>query len=606
MLEGWAISRVDAVAHGFGGHLVKGLASTDYTGEGFLNDRNAFRGLYRRAVTVGCPHLYGAGTVQAYAAQLLRETRKLDPSPNGPFSFFPSSLLSEDPWGIEEEANARIYYYAKFSHANPNAMICPLGTRIDPSAAPAFKHIALAGARLALVAPLGSDGVVEIESATAGFEGVELTGHLASHAGGASLFGAAAQAESPEVGAKVIELLDAADSRGFVAASGIGVGVSELSGLRNRQIADAVADAIRQRAEEVVLARTQLLELLADDAKAGKKGAGEKAEETFAYEIAIPPEAPLAPGSTPSFIAEVFGPDGPTFGGVSVAVDPGNPARVSVVVADGVVGDVVLYASYESANAGLIFAEPAVVASPAPAGATLASIALVPDTLTLDVGSETAPVLFANYSNGMSLRRWIAPGDFTVVSSNPAAVDVSADKMRWKALADGLSNVTVTYAGLQARAAITVKAAHPPLDFSAWKAQFFDAAELADPAVAGDFADPDGDALSTYFEYLTGGHPRFTDASGPVQVIEADLGGTVRPVVAIRLSAQLSGETVRVQSSGELGGWEDVFAFSGSGSPGEGHPAVLAITDDGPFFTVILDPAEIGAAFFRLASGAGG
>ena len=41
-----------------------------------------------------------------------------------------------------------------------------------------------------------------------------------------------------------------------------------------------------------------------------------------------------------------------------------------------------------------------------------------------------------------------------------------------------------------------------------WKASYFSPAELLNPAISGDNADPDGDTHTNYQEYITGTHPR--------------------------------------------------------------------------------------------------
>jgi hypothetical protein len=47
-----------------------------------------------------------------------------------------------------------------------------------------------------------------------------------------------------------------------------------------------------------------------------------------------------------------------------------------------------------------------------------------------------------------------------------------------------------------------------------WKAARFTAIELADPAVSGDLADPDGDGIPNLMEYALGLEPRQPDQTG--------------------------------------------------------------------------------------------
>ena len=44
--------------------------------------------------------------------------------------------------------------------------------------------------------------------------------------------------------------------------------------------------------------------------------------------------------------------------------------------------------------------------------------------------------------------------------------------------------------------------------YGAWKALHFNAVELADPAISGDHADPDGDDFTNQSEYVAGTDPR--------------------------------------------------------------------------------------------------
>jgi surface-anchored protein len=64
----------------------------------------------------------------------------------------------------------------------------------------------------------------------------------------------------------------------------------------------------------------------------------------------------------------------------------------------------------------------------------------------------------------------------------------------------------------------TAESAPQPLvfaigDYANWKASHFTLAELLEPNISGDHADPDGDGWSNLLEYALGGHPRIASAT---------------------------------------------------------------------------------------------
>jgi hypothetical protein len=82
---------------------------------------------------------------------------------------------------------------------------------------------------------------------------------------------------------------------------------------------------------------------------------------------------------------------------------------------------------------------------------------------------------------------------------------------------------------------------------AAWKANYFSPAELADPAVGGDDADPDLDRHTNSQEFVAGTHPR--DASSVLMAVAVSRGGDG---VKIRFNA-VAGKTYSLQSRSLVG-----------------------------------------------------
>ena len=88
--------------------------------------------------------------------------------------------------------------------------------------------------------------------------------------------------------------------------------------------------------------------------------------------------------------------------------------------------------------------------------------------------------------------------------------------------------------------------------YANWKAAHFSADQLADPAISGDEADPDGDRLSNQSEYIAGTSP--VDISSVFRATDAQFSGAD---FIITIST-VSGRTYGVQKSQDLQNWEDV------------------------------------------------
>jgi hypothetical protein len=106
--------------------------------------------------------------------------------------------------------------------------------------------------------------------------------------------------------------------------------------------------------------------------------------------------------------------------------------------------------------------------------------------------------------------------------------------------------------------------------YEAWKAANFTAAELNDPAISGDDADPDGDGRSNLLEYALGGNPRVNDAPGAFQPGFALAGNQLVITYARNLAAP--DLIYRVEVSSDLETWTYGDAVVGfiQESPGVG------------------------------------
>jgi hypothetical protein len=93
-----------------------------------------------------------------------------------------------------------------------------------------------------------------------------------------------------------------------------------------------------------------------------------------------------------------------------------------------------------------------------------------------------------------------------------------------------------------------------PETLSEWKARHFTPAELADPAISGDDADPDGDGLSNVAEYNAGTDPR--DPSSVLRIDTVEMTSGTSPVVRIRFPVATGRSyTVQYRNAAAAGTW---------------------------------------------------
>ena len=466
-----------------------------------------------------------------------------------------------------------------------------IGSRIQESLA--FDYLGLIGPALPLIASNGSDGVVDLENAlgggTEGDDGRSLVA-LAAHGRDAAYFGnAPLQTHSPETAQRAIEALDRLSTEesvdGDALATAIGPGQSNpLTTVREKLIKDLVQLRVKSQIAAITA--------VADPPGGQRKGINES------FDFALTPVGGEPAAGNATWIAEVYGPGGVTAEGIVVSPDGSDPLQVSVSVAGSVVGDVVLYGSYPTAD-GVVFAAPILVTSRNPAGAVAQSLEIQPAEMAIESGETVSPVLWVRYSDGSLLRRWVTADEILVSSSDPQVVD-AGDKLRWVGGDLGTATITVTYAGLDVQSELAVSDGFPPLSYSAWKAEVFDPAQLADPSVSDDGVDAEGDTLGVFMEYITGGSPFDLDPGSMPKILRADLGSGIETLLSVRISSRLVGDVVEIQFSPDLENWQPLLTVSGEPDPGD--PVIVSIEENGPYFQIILrPPSGTDAEFYRLA-----
>ncbi len=92
-------------------------------------------------------------------------------------------------------------------------------------------------------------------------------------------------------------------------------------------------------------------------------------------------------------------------------------------------------------------------------------------------------------------------------------------------------------------------------EFETWLARYFDAAELADPAVSGPLADVDADSISTLLEYALGLDPKRGDAAGLPAGSLVDEGGEQYLALTFRRQRHAADLSYRVGATGDLADW---------------------------------------------------
>lgn len=384
----WALSRYDVVAHSQGGVLIRMLCSrTGVFGTtplmGFRSEKNFHRGRFRRVITIGSPH---NGSVPLYYAN-----RILQSGSGGSYRAIPTILrnlgllqLKFDPWGEQMREINNPLGDGVDEQAQFHALATAIGNTSIP---PWYRSVGLGfPPRRAIVIPSGSDGVVNFDSQKGGTGTLftELPTDIA-HAPAPSplattyLFGLSSpddtQTRSRAVSEKAMQLLDGSPSEfnKFVVPS-------FLSDARKADVDSFVPKSI---AEDLLNPTTAPFAI-----------------QTSPVNIQLTALAGEPIDGEVVWNAEVFGTNGVSSSGADIQIDNNDTTRVTVGIPQSVVGDVVLYASYTSANGNVIFAHPYLVATLSDGG-SLTNIEIIPPRLVVGKGVTVEPEIWGTYSSGI-------------------------------------------------------------------------------------------------------------------------------------------------------------------------------------------------------------
>ncbi|RYD36800.1 MAG: DUF4238 domain-containing protein, partial [Verrucomicrobiaceae bacterium] len=192
-------------------------------------------------------------------------------------------------------------------------------------------------------------------------------------------------------------------------------------------------------------------------------------------------------------------------------------------------------------------------------------VAARPSGITLTRGGSTASALTVNLTVGGSAANGTDYGNFPTTAVIPAGSDsVSLDFVPTSdALPEGEETFTI---GIAAGGGYTTTSPNKAslliedLPFDHWRKSRFTAAELLDPAVSGDNADPDHDGIANLLEFLTGHGPKSPDPDGVAIRGTESISGLAYLTLTYDLVAG-NGLTGVVQTSTDLDIWRDGAAF---------------------------------------------
>ena len=116
--------------------------------------------------------------------------------------------------------------------------------------------------------------------------------------------------------------------------------------------------------------------------------------------------------------------------------------------------------------------------------------------------------------------------------------------------------------------------------YSTWQAQYFTSAELANPAISGDDADPDGDGIPNLVEYALGLLPRTAGVAGLPTVSTTTISGSKYLTLTY---TQIIADTEYFLRAAGVGGFDGVGIRRERGRHGEHHEQRRQHDPDGPW-----------------------
>ena len=140
----------------------------------------------------------------------------------------------------------------------------------------------------------------------------------------------------------------------------------------------------------------------------------------------------------------------------------------------------------------------------------------------------------------------------------PIAADATSDSGETLVLNLGEGLIGSAILGTTQQTQITIDSA-----FTAWQAANFTPLELADSAISGDLADPDGDGRRNLIEFALGSNPHLPDAAVPAMSI-LNVSGSNYLATTFRRRTPALDLSYTVQNGGSLTSWGNTAVMVGS------------------------------------------
>ena len=215
-----------------------------------------------------------------------------------------------------------------------------------------------------------------------------------------------------------------------------------------------------------------------------------------------------------------------------------------------------------------------------------------------DIQFMTADV----YNGAASAALRYVPGSYRAFGNNGT---VNLGKSVNQTANTALANLTGPFTASETLSALTTASDHLPLvadytvatPYNTWQLQHFSKAQLANAAVSGDLADPDGDGIANLMEYALNLDPQTAQSTGLPTVGQTIIGGGQYLTLTYTQVIAATGITYLPQVSGDLNTWNG----------GSGYTVAVSRTNnaDGVTQTVVVrDAVALGAGgrrFMRLA-----